>query len=109
VQREVQRVVEVVVEVRAGADDEVDEPALHQLDHRAAEARRGQRAGHREGDRGVVIGRQHLVAEDAAGLAQPGGVEGLEAFIDERPHVGAAARAVVADRTARQVVAFRTG
>ena len=30
VEREVQRVVEVVIEVRAGADDEVDEPAVHQ-------------------------------------------------------------------------------
>ena len=44
-QREVQRVVQVVVQVGAGADDEVDQAALHQLDDAAAEAGRGHRAG----------------------------------------------------------------
>ena len=38
VEREVQRVVQVVIEVRAGADQEVDEAAVHELDDAAAEA-----------------------------------------------------------------------
>ena len=46
-EREVQRVVQVVIEVRAGADHEVDEAAVHQLDDAAAEARGRERAGDR--------------------------------------------------------------
>ena len=96
-QREVQRVVQVVIEVGAGADDEVDQPALHQLDDAAAEAGRRHRAGDRQRDRRVVLGQQHLVREDAAGLAEPRGIERLKALVDEVPDVGAAARPVVAD------------
>ena len=83
VEREVQRVVQVVIEVRARADDEVDEAAVHHLDHAAAEARRRERAGDRQADRGVVLGRQHLVGEDVAGLGQPAGVERLEPVVDQ--------------------------
>ena len=104
VQREVQRVVQVVIQIGAGADHEVDEPALHQLDHAAAETGRRQRAGHREPDRRVVLGQQHLVGEDATGFAEPRGVECLEAFVDEVPDVRAAARPVVPDGLAAQVV-----
>ena len=53
-QREVQRVVQVVIEVRAGADDEVDQPALHQLDDAAAKPGRRQRAGDGQTDGRVV-------------------------------------------------------
>ena len=104
VQREVQRVVQIVIEIGAGADDEVDEPALHQLDDAAAKSGRRQRAGDRQPDRRVVLGQQHLVGEDAAGLAEPGGVERLKALVDELPDVGAAARPVVPDGLAGQVV-----
>ena len=104
VQREVQRVVQIVIEVGAGADDEVDEPALHQLDHAAAKTGRRQRAGNRQRDGRVVLGQQHLVGEDAAGLTEPRGVEGLKAFVDEVPDVGAAAGPVVPDGLAAQVV-----
>ena len=79
VQREVQRVVEVVIEVRAGADDKVDQTAVDHLDHASAEAGRRQRAGDRQADGGVVLGRQHLVGEDVAGLGEPARVERLEA------------------------------
>ena len=82
VQREVQRVVQVVIEVRAGADDEVDQPAVHQLDDAAAEAGRRQRAGDGQADRRVVVRGEHLVGEDVAGLRQPAGVERLEAVVD---------------------------
>ena len=55
-------------------------------------------------DRRVVLRQQHLVGEDAARLAQPRGVERLKALVDQMPDVGAAARAVVADRLAGQVI-----
>ena len=100
VQREVQRVVQVVIEVRAGGDDEVDQPALHHLDDAAAEAGRRQRAGDRQPDRRVVLRRQHLVGEDLARLAEPRGVERLESLVDQLPDLGAAVRPVVADRLA---------
>ena len=93
VQREVQRVVQVVIEVRAGADDEVDQAALHHLDDAAAEAGRRQRAGDRQADRRVVLGRQHLVGEDLARLRQPAGVERLEPVVDQLADLGAAASA----------------
>ena len=99
-QREVQRVVQIVIEVGAGADDEVDQPALHQLHDAAAEPGRRHRAGDRQRNRRVVLGQQHLVGEDAAGFAEPCGVERLKSFVDEVPDVGAAARPVVADRLA---------
>ena len=111
-QRVVQRVVQVVVEIGAGADDEVDEAAFHQRDDAAAEAGGRERAGDGEADGGVVRLRQHLVAEDAARLAEAGGVEGLEAFVDQRAHGGAAARLVVANRFAgekRGLLAWTTG
>src|SRR6185503_3338670 len=70
----------------------------------AAEACRRHRAGDGERDRGVVLGQQHLVREDAAGLAEAGGIERLEPFVDEMPDVGAAARTVVADGLSTQVL-----
>ena len=96
-EREVQRVVQVVIEVRAGADHEVDQAAVDQLDDAAAEAGGRQRAGDGEPDGGVAGRRQHLVGEDVAGLREPAGVERLEAVLDELPDVGAAARPVVVD------------
>ena len=66
VQREVQRVVQIVVEVRPGRDDEVHEPAVHQLDDAAAQPRRRHRAGNRQPDRGFVLRREHSVGEDLA-------------------------------------------
>ena len=71
VQREVQRVVQVVIQVRAGRDDEVDQAAVHHLDDAAAEPGRRHRAGNRQPDRRVVLGREHLLGEDLAGLRQP--------------------------------------
>ena len=105
VEREVQRVVQVVIEIGAGADDEVDQPAVDQLDDAAAEAGRGQRAGDGQADGRVVLGRQHLVGEDVAGLGEAAGVERLEAVVDEVPDLGAAAGPVVSDWLARQIVA----
>ena len=104
VQREVQRVVQIVIEVGAGADDEIDETALHQLDHAAAQTSRRERASHRQPDGRVVFGEQHLLAEDATGFTEPRRVERLEALVDEVPDVGAAARPVVPDGLAAQMV-----
>ena len=100
VQREVQRVVQVVIEVRAGRDDEVDEAAIHHLDDAAAEAGRRHRAGDRQPDRRVVLRREHLVGEDLARLRQAAGVERLKPVVDQPRIVGAALRPVVANRFA---------
>ena len=106
VQGEIQRVVEVVIEICACADDEVHQPSLHQLDQAAAEPGRRQRAGHGDADGGVVVGVQHLLGEDVARLGQPRPVERLEAIVDERADVLAAARAVVLDGLAGEVMAL---
>jgi len=47
-----------------------------------------------------VLRQEHLVREDPTGLAEPGGVEGLEALVDQMPDVGAATRPVIANRFA---------
>ena len=95
-QREVQGVVQVVIEVRARADQEVHQPAFHQLDDAPAETGGGERTRDRESDGGVALGREHLVGVDAAGFGEPRRVERLESLVDERAHFGAAAGAVVA-------------
>jgi hypothetical protein len=82
VQREVQRVVKVMIEVRASADHEIDQPAIHELDDASAKSRRRQRTGDGQADRGVVVRREHFVAENVAGLRQASRVECLEAAID---------------------------
>jgi hypothetical protein len=104
VQREIQRIVQVVIEVRAGADHEIDEAAIHQLDDAAAEAGGRQRAGDGEADRRIVLGVEHLVGEDAARLADPGRVEGLEPLVNQMFDVSAAARPVVTDWLAFEVL-----
>ena len=105
--REVQRVMEVVVEIRTGGNDEVDEPALHHLDDAAAEPGRRQRAGYREPDRGVLLGIQHLLREDRARLGQARGVERLKSFVDEMANLLAPLRPVVPNRLAGED--FRAG
>ena len=104
-QREVQRVMKIVIEVGSGRDDEIDEPAIHQLDDAPSEAGRGHGAGDGEADRGVVFGRQHLVGKDCACLRQPAGVEGLEPVIYQQAKVGAAARPVITNRLAGEELA----
>src|SRR5687767_9542952 len=94
-QCEVQRVVEVVIEVRTSADHEVNEAAIHQLDDAAAEPGRRPRAGDGQSDGRVVLGGEHLVRKNPARLADAGGVEGLEALVNELTNVRAAARPVV--------------
>jgi hypothetical protein len=94
----------VVIQVRAGADDEVDQPSLHQLDDAAAETGRRQRAGDRQRNRRIVLRRQHLVREDVARFAEPSRVERLESLVDEVVDVGAPAGTVIANRLAGEVV-----
>src|SRR5581483_5000503 len=101
VQREVQRVMEIVIQVRAGRDDEVDETAVHHLDYAAAEPRGRHRAGDGQPDRRVVGGRiEHLVCKDLTGLVQTPCVERLEPVVDQVANLGAALRPVVANRLA---------
>ena len=97
VQLEVQRVVEVVIEIRAGADHEVDQAPFHQFDDTAAESGGRERAGDGQADGGVARRGQHLVGVDVAGLGEASGVERLEAPLDELPHLGAAGRPVIAN------------
>ena len=107
VQGEVQRVVQVVIEVRARADQEVDEAAFHQLDDASAETGRRERTGHREPDGGVALGGQHLLGVNAARFGEACRVERLEPLVDEGPHLGAARRAIVRDGLAREVLRLR--
>jgi hypothetical protein len=47
---------------------------------------------------GVVLRQQHLVGEDAAGLAESRGVERLKSLVDQQTQICTAARPVVTDR-----------
>ncbi len=105
-QREVQRVVEVVIEIGAGADHEVDQPALHHLDDTAAEAGRRQRAGDRQPDGRVAFRREHLLGVDLAGFRQASGIERLEAVVDQVTDLGAAARPIIFDDLAAEIITF---
>ncbi len=96
-QREVHRVVEVVIEVGAGADHEVHQPAVDELDKAAAKPCRGESAGNRQPDGRIGRRIEHLAREDVARLRQPGGVEGLEAAVHEVADGGIALRPVVPD------------
>src|SRR5260221_2853668 len=98
VELEIERVMEVVIEIRAGADDEVDQAPLHELDDAAAEAGRRERAGDGQADGGVAGRRQHLVGVDVAGLGEPPGVERLEPPLDELAGLRPARRPAVANR-----------
>ncbi len=104
VKREVQRVMKIVVEVGAGADQEVHQPSFHQLDHAPAKTRRGQSAGDGQRDGRVMLRQEHLVGENAAGLAESRCIEGLKPFFDEVPDVGASARSIVPNGFAGQVI-----
>src|SRR6185436_9537965 len=84
-QREIQRVVEIVIEVRARADQKVDQPAFHQFDNAAAQPGGSERTCNRQGDRRVVVRQQHLVGEDVARFTESRGIERLESFVDEIP------------------------
>jgi hypothetical protein len=79
----------VVVEVRSGADDPVEETGLHQR-HQARHAQtcRGQRSGQRQAD--GHVGGQHFVGKETTGLAQPAGVVRQERFLDHGRQTGAA-------------------
>ena len=82
-QREVQRVVDVVVEVGAGADHEVNRAALHQRDDRAADARRSHRAGDGQADRDVLLRIEHAIGVESRRLVEPAGVIRLERAIHQ--------------------------
>ena len=82
VQRQVQGVVRVVVEVRPGRDDPVDEPGLDQRDQ-AAHAQPGGRQGARERQPDRAIGLEHLAGEDLADLAEPARVVAQEGLVDQ--------------------------
>ena len=72
----------VVVEVRPGRDDPVDEARLHQRNQRAhAESRRRHRPGEAHGD--GHVGFEHPPGEELAGLPQPAGVVGQEGLVDQ--------------------------
>ncbi len=61
VHREPEAEVRVVIEIRAGRDDPVDEPALDERNERRhAESRRRERAGERHAD--GHVGLEHLLA-----------------------------------------------
>ena len=109
VQGEVQRVVQVVVQIGAGADHEVDQAPLHQLDDAPPQPGRRQRPGHGQADGGVVGRIEHLVGVHVASLAKAAGIERLEPLVDESLQSGPAAGTVVTDRFAGEMPAGRRG
>ena len=102
-QREIQRVVQIVVQVSSGTDHEINQPALHEFHHATAQSSWSQSTGDRQSDGRIVLGQQHLVGENPARFAQPGGIEGLKPLINQLPHISAATRTVVTNRPAGQV------
>ena len=106
-EREVQCVVQVVIKVRAGADEKVDKPAFHQLDNTAAQTGRCHRSGYRQTDRRIVRGVEHPVGEDVTRFRQPASIEGLEPVVDQVSDLGAAPWAVVTDGRTAQVTVVR--
>src|SRR4029453_915943 len=102
VQREVQRIVQVVIEVGAGGNDEVDEAAVHHLDDAAPHAGRGHCARDGQPDRRVVFRREHLARENLTSLGQAAGVERLEPVVNQPRDRRAALRTIVGDGLAGQ-------
>ena len=90
VERQVEGVVGVVVEVRARRDDPVDEPGLDQRDQ-AAHPQAGRSQGARERQADGAVGLEHLPGEDLADLAEPAGVVAEERLVDQvgRSHAAA--------------------
>src|SRR5579859_699193 len=80
-QGEVERVVDVVVEVGACADHEVDRATLHQREDRATDARRSHRSGDRQADRHVLLRVEHAARVQVSSLAQTPRVVGLKAGV----------------------------
>src|SRR6185436_11801846 len=80
---EIERVMKVVIQVRAGRDDEIDQAAVHHLDDAAAEAGWRERAGDGQADRRVVRRIEHLVGENLCSFGQPAGVERLKTLVDQ--------------------------
>ena len=82
-QRQVHRVVHVVVEVRAGGHDPVHEASLDQGNYGgAAQTRRSQRSCQAHAHRDPVVG-QHFFRKQAAAFAQAAGVVGEKGCVDE--------------------------
>ena len=73
----------VVIQVRTGRNDPVDEARLHERDEAAhPEPGRRHRARERHADRGVRL--EHALGEELAALAEPARVVGQEGVVDER-------------------------
>src|SRR5258706_4316650 len=82
-QRVIERMVDVVVEVGAGADNEVYRAALHQRDDATTDAGWGHCAGNRQADRHVLLGIEHAAGEEPGSLADTPGVVGLKRLVDQ--------------------------
>src|SRR5262245_1700398 len=95
----------VVVQVRARADQEIEEPALHHFDDAATKAGRRHRPSHGQPGRGVILRREHLVRKNLARLRQPSRIERLKAVVDERSNRRMTCRTVVLDLTTGEVLA----
>ncbi len=74
VERIVERVVNVVVEVRAGADHEVYRAALHKRDDAAADPSGRHRASDGQADGDVLLRVEHALGVEARGLVDAPGV-----------------------------------
>ena len=86
---------QIVVQVGARRDDEVDKATFHHLDDTTAEPGRRQGAGDGQTNRGVVVFVEHLVRENLTRFRQTAGVEGLKSLLDQVANLRATRRPVV--------------
>ena len=78
-----QRVVHIVIEVGARADDKIDETILHQRNQASSQTRRCERACQRHTNGHVVLWREHFFDVETRRLVQTGRVIGLELRVNE--------------------------
>jgi hypothetical protein len=80
---EAERLVDVVIEVRAGTDDDVDQPVLDEIHDQRPHSSWNHSAGEAEEDRSLVA--EHGIP-DLRGLAEVSGLEGgVRHTLDETP------------------------
>jgi hypothetical protein len=82
VHREAETEMRVVIEIRAGRDDPIDEPALDQRNERRhAQAGGRERTGQRHADSDVRL--EHFFREQPTGFAKPRGVVREKRVVDQ--------------------------
>jgi hypothetical protein len=95
-----------VVEIRAGADDKIDEAVFHQGQDAATQASGSQRAGHGQADRDIFFWIKHLFGVEARRFIQTRGIVRLELFVNQLGDGHAGPHAMGQDLCPTQVTAL---